>query len=1130
MVFNTFEYEFPERRIHLSESSSASYSDHKMLFLDQTRQSSPSFRHAITLDLDEVQRSFDGSKIHAAIVETLVGLLYSLSNQSLTDTGRETLTAITEAPTWDTVFPHLRDVLTEIDSNMIQAIAEGLLKESVRTCHHRLLDAALGLGADPKHRLRHLDRHERRHVLLTPLVSLCRQHSLIRKHETRTLSTERMIRSLIKADTYVHDRTLFWVIRASFHAIAKDVIGSQPERAIDSAIPIKDLEGGSSLGLDTYESVTLLLVACSDPRPSAEKHSLIRCLLERNAKADLKVMIAATGTCDEEVISLLHQHGAPVNGCISGLGSPLSSACKSVFRSPSYQCTGLAAIPLLLGLGACPDSPMKSELDSWELSPLHILALAEEQPTVTAALQLLLDHGVDMNCRARLHGSRSLKVSIGPYGPMAETALEYAIEMSRWNSAVQLLSADCELTGREILFISSDSHTNPQIKVPKAVEQERFTNFIGALLEKAPEQVTVLHWSGLTVLQRAIQYEHEDMIQALLAFGVTPLPSDLMYMLCNGMTDPETAEVCRMSENIQLTLALAASAELSERLATDVETLRLILAFACPQVVRYLLNIYAGVYDSEGLCSVIARIVSKDKVSYFFTFYLDDNDKDEEPDSLDIDDLRMFISRRNTSNRDENWESTAVTLAARAGRVDILQIIIGSGSQGNDGMIPLFLLKEVLIPDMDSICESNSKIHEWNTARLGAWIRYCRMDNPNTRCSPLTAAAMVLPGSAAEEMVHQLLALKYQPDGWTVLVASCQGHLLILQLLQQLEYWPHILNHESRPDWCPTALQAALYSGHVDIVRFLLHSGTRMDTMDLSPCRPFCYSPDMAFEHQSRSILPRTALQHAVEKENMELVILLVSAGANVNAPAAMDSGATALQIASIQGSIPMVEYLISQGADPHAPGAEKRGRTALEAAAEHGRKDVVELLLVRGATTAPQHRKQIVQAIFYAEQNAHRVVAKILREELVPQFSSEEEAALEILADDWESSSETSVFRETQDNFRAWEASFEVTSESTETSDSGSSPAASSEEPDVENPIALPGNDLWLSQDMQADIEGHGAFDVPQVDEVDLWRGDVMSGLDFQEYSATWVDGEPSFEGYSAEDMLPDDFFFNIS
>lgn len=60
--------------------------------------------------------------------------------------------------------------------------------------------------------------------------------------------------------------------------------------------------------------------ACSDARQSSEKFSVTCYLLEHNTKADLTVMIATAEARDEEVISFLHQHGAPVNGFITGLG------------------------------------------------------------------------------------------------------------------------------------------------------------------------------------------------------------------------------------------------------------------------------------------------------------------------------------------------------------------------------------------------------------------------------------------------------------------------------------------------------------------------------------------------------------------------------------------------------------------------------------------------------------------------------------------------------------------------------------------------------------------------------------------------------------------------------------------
>jgi ankyrin repeat protein len=87
----------------------------------------------------------------------------------------------------------------------------------------------------------------------------------------------------------------------------------------------------------------------------------------------------------------------------------------------------------------------------------------------------------------------------------------------------------------------------------------------------------------------------------------------------------------------------------------------------------------------------------------------------------------------------------------------------------------------------------------------------------------------------------------------------------------------------------------------------------------------------------------RTALQHAVENGNMELVNLLISEhGARIDSPPATDGGATALQIASLKGYIGIARRLLDLGADVNEDPAEYNERTALQGAAEHGRIDML--------------------------------------------------------------------------------------------------------------------------------------------------------------------------------------------
>ncbi|KAK6850208.1 hypothetical protein PG995_014041 [Apiospora arundinis] len=126
---------------------------------------------------------------------------------------------------------------------------------------------------------------------------------------------------------------------------------------------------------------------------------------------------------------------------------------------------------------------------------------------------------------------------------------------------------------------------------------------------------------------------------------------------------------------------------------------------------------------------------------------------------------------------------------------------------------------------------------------------------------------------------------------------------------------------------------------------------------------------------------PRNALQLACEYGNMEIVETIMEAGADVNFPAARDSGATALQLAAIRGHVHIARRLIDHGADCNAPPAAKNGRTALEGAAEHGRLEMIALLLMNGAHTQGTPGTQYFRAIKFATREARYTAANMLRD-----------------------------------------------------------------------------------------------------------------------------------------------------
>lgn len=126
--------------------------------------------------------------------------------------------------------------------------------------------------------------------------------------------------------------------------------------------------------------------------------------------------------------------------------------------------------------------------------------------------------------------------------------------------------------------------------------------------------------------------------------------------------------------------------------------------------------------------------------------------------------------------------------------------------------------------------------------------------------------------------------------------------------------------------------------------------------------------------------LRRTPIQQAAEVGSMGLVRLLLGMRADVNAPPAVRGGVTSIEAAAIGGLAGIVELLIKHGGDFRAPGAKVDGRTALEGAAEHGRFDMIVYLTDLGLYDI----KQYESAIRFAEGNGHRAIVQVLENDLM--------------------------------------------------------------------------------------------------------------------------------------------------
>jgi len=119
-----------------------------------------------------------------------------------------------------------------------------------------------------------------------------------------------------------------------------------------------------------------------------------------------------------------------------------------------------------------------------------------------------------------------------------------------------------------------------------------------------------------------------------------------------------------------------------------------------------------------------------------------------------------------------------------------------------------------------------------------------------------------------------------------------------------------------------------------------------------------------------------TALHWAVERDDVELAELLLTAGARVNARTR--EGVTPLQLAAINGSAHMLARLIKSGADANAP-LTPAGDTALMLAARTGKTDAIRLLLEAGAGVNAKESWGGTTALMWAVAEGHAEAAKLL-------------------------------------------------------------------------------------------------------------------------------------------------------
>lgn len=132
------------------------------------------------------------------------------------------------------------------------------------------------------------------------------------------------------------------------------------------------------------------------------------------------------------------------------------------------------------------------------------------------------------------------------------------------------------------------------------------------------------------------------------------------------------------------------------------------------------------------------------------------------------------------------------------------------------------------------------------------------------------------------------------------------------------------------------------------------------------------------FLHNQRHEDP---VENFIQQNEAYRVKKLLDLGADANARAIDEQGATALQFAAPNGNFDIVNMLLTAVADVNATPAAYDGRTAIEGAAEWGRLDMVRYLLDNGADVRGPDSPSYRRSIYRAWTEGHRTVVRMIQE-----------------------------------------------------------------------------------------------------------------------------------------------------
>jgi ankyrin repeat protein len=241
--------------------------------------------------------------------------------------------------------------------------------------------------------------------------------------------------------------------------------------------------------------------------------------------------------------------------------------------------------------------------------------------------------------------------------------------------------------------------------------------------------------------------------------------------------------------------------------------------------------------------------------------------------------------------------------------------------------------------------------------------------SPDLYVAPHSANTALL--TAVEDRNHEMITFLLDAgadpslDSSIAYAAKASDVGLVSTLLQKGADIDHVSfsSDEHSRDYNINALYYAVSERNLEMIRFLINQGADPN-VNMEGARSILQLATDLGDMEIIQVLieagadcnktssyyhPLNPLQTAVNMGNFELAKYLMSVGADINWPSYKIKGATALQMAVKKQNVDMVDFLLGRGAHVNAPAAESGGVTALQAAVPRGRLDLIELLLRNG-------------------------------------------------------------------------------------------------------------------------------------------------------------------------------------